>query len=136
MQTPARRALHCRSGRNAADAGRKDLPDAVRRAGGRPSPQEAAIRLRGLIRMNSGLDPRDVTSVVRHGKAGVEILTYAGGMAADLIVVGRNLPTPWPRPRPGTEAAQSGAAAREIASNAPCPILTVGTVGDELTVAP
>lgn len=86
--------------------------------------------------MNSGLDPRDVTSVVRHGKAGVEILTYAGGMAADLIVVGRNLPTPWPRPRPGTEAAQSGAAAREIASNAPCPILTVGTVGDELTVAP
>ncbi len=109
--------------------------EAVRRAGGRPSPQEAAIRLRGLIRTNSALDPRDVTSVVRHGTAGAEILAYASGMAADLIVVGRNLPTRWPRTCPGTGSHQ-GTAALEIAPNAPCPILTVGTVGEELTAVP
>jgi nucleotide-binding universal stress UspA family protein len=110
-------------------------PDAARRVGGRPSAQEAAIRIRGLIRANSDVDPRDVTSAVRHGDPVKEILAYADRMAADLIVVGRSVRPRWPRFGAVTTGGED-AVARDLAPRARCAVLSIETVDENGSVAP
>lgn len=110
-------------------------PDAARRVGGRPSAQEAAIRIRGLIRANSHGDPRDVTSAVRHGDPINEILAYADRMAADLIVVGRSVPARWTRSNAVTTGCED-AVARDLAPGARCAVLSIETIDENGSAAP
>ena len=110
-------------------------PDAARRVGGRPGAQEAAIRIRGLIRANTHGDPRDVTSAVRHGDPVKEILAYADRMAADLIVVGRSVPPRWTRSNSVTTGCEDPVA-RDLSCRAGCAVLSIETLDDNGPVAP
>lgn len=101
------------------------LDDDVRRR-----KEEAVIRLRGLIRTKSGVDPRDVTSVVRRGNPVDEIAAYAERMEADIIVAGRRL-SPRIARVPATAGDRRQAAGPDMARAARCAVLTVPTVGDD-----
>jgi len=113
---------------------RHSRPEAARRAGGRPSAQEATIRVRGLIRANSHIDPSDVTSAVRRGDPVEEIVDYADRIGAELIVAGRSLPARsqrWGTPATDGEDVLTA----HIARGAGCAVLSVGTHVDEGPVA-
>jgi nucleotide-binding universal stress UspA family protein len=78
--------------------------------------QEATESLRRIATGQEGLASAEL--IVRHGKAGRELLQYAREAHAELIVMGVS-------GRGAIDRALLGSTAHQVLRDAPCPVLTV-----------